>query len=176
MKATFLLQISSSINIVLMSYLSNVNLQINNKLECSWGSSNCSYDQLLVRQKPLNFLQLEMLHITVFTHRILACAYYLHPNFSSIFRGLTHIARPSILNLGMVTDSYCRSHRSVTSFVLQECGISAVLVRTLGLYYNAETLHFKFMNRIPNSGPNLKVTSKISPSMNSSHNFHTPIT
>jgi hypothetical protein len=60
----------------------------------------------------------------------------------------------------MVTHSYCRSWQSVTSFIIQECGISAVLIRTLGLYYNAETFHFKFMNRIPNSGPNLKVTSK----------------
>jgi hypothetical protein len=31
------------------------------------------------------------------------------------------------------------------------------------------------MNRIPNSGPKLKVTSKIMPSKNSSHNFCTPL-
>jgi hypothetical protein len=73
----------------------------------------------------------------------------------------------------MVTHSYCISWQSTTSFDLQECGISAVIVRILGLYYNAETFHFKFMNRIPNSGPNLKVTSKTMP-YNSSHNFHTP--
>jgi hypothetical protein len=75
----------------------------------------------------------------------------------------------------MVTHSYCRSWQSVTFFVLQECRISAVLVRTLGLCYNAEMFHFKFINRIPNSEPNLKVTSKTTPSKNSSHNFHTPV-
>jgi hypothetical protein len=46
----------------------------------------------------------------------------------------------------------------VTSFDIQECGISAVLVKMLGLYHNAETFHFKFMNRIPNSRPKQKVT------------------
>jgi hypothetical protein len=61
---------------------------------------------------------------------------------------------------------------SVTSFVLQECGILGVLVRTLGLYYNAETFLFKFLNRIPNSG-HLKVTCKTTPSKNSLHNFRT---
>jgi hypothetical protein len=102
--------------------------------------------------------------------------YLQHPNFSRVFRALfPHISQPSILHLVMVTHPYCRSWQSVTSFVLQECGISAVLVRTLGLYHNAETFHFKFMNRIPNSGPNLKVTCKITPSKNSSHNFHTHI-
>jgi hypothetical protein len=39
---------------------------------------------------------------------------------------------------------------------------SAVLFRTLGLYYNTEMLHFRFMNRIPILRPNLKVTSKSS--------------
>jgi hypothetical protein len=77
---------------------------------------------------------------------------------------------PSIMLVAMLCDSDGTSWQSVTSFVLQECGISAVLVRTLGLYYNAETFHFKFMNMIPNSGPNLRVTSK-TPSKNSSHNF-----
>jgi hypothetical protein len=74
----------------------------------------------------------------------------------------------------METHSYCISWQSVTSFDLQECGISAVIVRILGLYYNAEMFHFKFMNRIPNSGPKLKLTSKTMPYKNSSHNFHTP--
>jgi hypothetical protein len=74
----------------------------------------------------------------------------------------------------MVTHSYCRSWQSVTSSVLQECWISAVLVRTLGIYYNSEMFHFKFMNRIRNSIPNLKVTSE-APSKNSSHNFCTPV-
>jgi hypothetical protein len=60
----------------------------------------------------------------------------------------------------MVTHSYCRNWQSVTSFILQECGISAVHIRTLGQYYNAEKFQFKFMNRIHNSGPNLKATSK----------------
>jgi hypothetical protein len=73
----------------------------------------------------------------------------------------------------MVTHSYYRNWQSVTSFVLQECGISAVLVRTLGLYYSAETFHLKFMSRITTSGPNLKVTSKTTPPKNSSHNFRT---
>jgi hypothetical protein len=98
------------------------------------------------------------------------------PQFFKRFRGFPpRISWPSILHLGMVTHSYCRSWQSVTSFVPQECGISAVLVRTLGLYYNTETFHFTFMNRIPNSGPNLKVTSKKTASKNSSHNFRIPI-
>jgi hypothetical protein len=42
---------------------------------------------------------------------------------------------------------------------VQQKGSSAVLVRMIGLYYNAGTFHLKFMNRIPVSGPNLKVTS-----------------
>jgi hypothetical protein len=110
--------------------------------------------------------------VTVFTHTSFILAYFWHPNFSSIFRGFFHhISRPSTLLLGMVTHSYCRSWQSVTSFALQECGISAVLVRTLGVYYNAETFHFKFMNVISNSRPNLKVTAKTMPSINSSHNF-----
>jgi hypothetical protein len=96
--------------------------------------------------------------------------YFSHPNFSSIFRDVF----PPVF-LGMVTHSYFRNWQSVTSFALQECGISAVLVRTLGLYYNTETFHFKLMNRIPNSGPNLKVTSKTTPSKKSSLNFRTPI-
>jgi hypothetical protein len=50
-----------------------------------------------------------------------------------------HISQPSILHLGMVTHSYCGRWQAVTSFVLQEYGILAVLIRTLGLYYNAET-------------------------------------
>jgi hypothetical protein len=73
----------------------------------------------------------------------------------------------------MVTHSYCRNWQSVTSFVLQECGISAVLVKILGLYYNAKTFHFKFTYIIPNSGRNLKVTSKTMSSKNSLHNFRT---
>jgi hypothetical protein len=44
----------------------------------------------------------------------------------------------------------------------------------LGQYYNAEMFHFKFMDMIPNYGRNLKVTSKTSPSINSSPNFRTP--
>jgi hypothetical protein len=75
----------------------------------------------------------------------------------------------------MITHSYCRSWQSVTSFVLQECGISAGLIRTLSLYYNAETFHFKFMNRIPNSGLNVKVTSERTLSKNSLCNLRTPI-
>jgi hypothetical protein len=43
---------------------------------------------------------------------------------------------------------------------VQQEGSSTVLVRMLGLYYNAETFHFQFMNKIPTSGPNLNVTSK----------------
>jgi hypothetical protein len=61
-----------------------------------------------------------------------------------------HISRPSILHLGMVTHSNCRSWQSITSSVLQVSGISAVLVRSLGLYYKVDMFHFKFMNRIPN--------------------------
>jgi hypothetical protein len=57
---------------------------------------------------------------------------------------------------------------------VQQKGSSAVLIRSLGLYYNAETFHFKFVQRIPLSGPNLKVTSKATPSKNSLHNFHAP--
>jgi hypothetical protein len=116
------------------------------------------------------------LNIIVFTGVIFAIAYFSHPNFSSVLRGVfPRISRPSIQHLGMVTHSYCRSCQSVTSFVFKKCGISAVLSRTLGLYYNAETFHFKFMNRIPNSGPNLKVTYKTTPSKSSSHNFRTPV-
>jgi hypothetical protein len=96
--------------------------------------------------------------------------------FKHFYRAFSpRISRPSILHLDMVTHSYCRSWQSVTSFVLQECGISAVLVRTLGLCCNTEVFHFKFVNRIPNSRPNLKVASKTMPSKNSSHNFCTPV-
>jgi hypothetical protein len=51
-----------------------------------------------------------------------ALAYFSHPNFSSIFRGIfPPISQPSILHLGMVTHPYCRncslslllSHRNV---------------------------------------------------------------
>jgi hypothetical protein len=75
----------------------------------------------------------------------------------------------------MVTHSYYKSGQYVTSFILQECGISAVLTRTLSLHYIAEKFQFKFMNGIPKSGPNLKVTSKTTTSENSSHNFHIPV-
>jgi hypothetical protein len=54
---------------------------------------------------------------------------------------------------------------------VQQKGRSAVLNRTLGLYYNAKTFLFKFMNTIPVSGPNVIVTSKTTPSKNSSHIF-----
>jgi hypothetical protein len=124
---------------------------------------------------------LQYIHVYIYMHTLCTyipylLAYFSHPNFSSGFRGVFPcISWPSILHLGTVADSYCRNWQSVTSFVLQECGISAVLVRTLGLYYNAQTFHFKFMNRISNSRPNLKVTSKTRPSKNSSHNFCTPI-
>jgi hypothetical protein len=53
-------------------------------------------------------------------------------------------------------------------------GSSAVLFRTSGLYHNPDTFHFTFINRLPISGPNPKVTSKTLPSKNSLHNFHTP--
>jgi hypothetical protein len=112
---------------------------------------------------------------TVFTGVIFALSYSFARQFFKHFREFfPRISRSSILYLGMVTHSYCRIWQSVTSFVLQECGISAVLFRTLVLYYNAEMFHFKVMNRIPNCGPNLKVTSKTTPSKNSSHNFCTP--
>jgi hypothetical protein len=58
---------------------------------------------------------------------------------------------------------------------VQRKGSSAVLVRTLGLHYNAKTFHLKFINRIPISRPILKVTSKTTPSKNSLHNFRTPL-
>jgi hypothetical protein len=108
--------------------------------------------------------------ITMFTRVFFVSQFF--KRFGGFF---PRIPRPSILHLGMVTHSYCRSWQPVTSFVLQECGISAVLVRALVLYYKAETFHFKFMSRIPNSGPNLKVTSKTMPSKNSSHNFRAPV-
>jgi hypothetical protein len=112
----------------------------------------------------------------VFTRVIVALVYFLHSSSSRAFRRfLLRISQPSILHLGMVTHSNCRSWQTVTSFVLQECGISGVLIRTLGLYYNAETFHFKFMNRIPNYRPNLNATTKTMPSKNSSHNFRNPI-
>jgi hypothetical protein len=110
--------------------------------------------------------------ITVFT-RINRPHVFFAPQFFKCFRVFPCISQLSILHRGMVTHSYCRSWQPVTSFVLQECGISAVLIRTLGLYYNAETFHFKFMNRIPNSGSKLKVTSKTTPSKNSAHIFRT---
>jgi hypothetical protein len=56
----------------------------------------------------------------------------------------------------------------------QQGGLSAFLVRTLGLYYNVETFYLKFVNKIPISGPNMKVASKTMPSKNSSHNFRIP--
>jgi hypothetical protein len=60
------------------------------------------------------------------------------------------------------------------NIAVQQKGSSAVLFRTFGLYYNAEMFRVKYMNRIPISGPNLKVASKTVPSENSSHNIHTP--
>jgi hypothetical protein len=82
----------------------------------------------------VNKLETFTVTITVFIRVIFAIVYFSHPNFSSVFRGLfARISQPSILHLGMVTHSYCRSWQSVTSFVLQECGISVVLVRTLGI-------------------------------------------
>jgi hypothetical protein len=57
---------------------------------------------------------------------------------------------------------------------VQQKGSSAVLFRTSGLYHNPDTFHFMFINRLPISGPNPKVTSKTLPSKNSLHNFHTP--
>jgi hypothetical protein len=124
----------------------------------------------------LNHYLLPYLVHTVFTRVIFTLAYFFQPNFSSVFREFSpHISQPSILHLRMVTHSYCGNCKCVTSFVLQECGISAIIIRTLGLYYNAETFHFKFMNRIPNSGPNLKVASKKKRLPKIYRSFHTPL-
>jgi hypothetical protein len=57
---------------------------------------------------------------------------------------------------------------------VQQERLSAVLVRTSGLYYNAEIFNLKFMNRIPISRPNLKVSSITTQSKKTSNNFHTP--
>jgi hypothetical protein len=56
---------------------------------------------------------------------------------------------------------------------VQQKGSSAVLVRMSGLYHNPETFNFKFVNRLPISGPKLKVASKTLPS-DILHNFCTP--
>jgi hypothetical protein len=58
---------------------------------------------------------------------------------------------------------------------VQKKGSSAALVRMSSPYYNAKMFHFKFMNRLPISGHNLKVTYKTRLSKNSSHNFCTPV-
>jgi hypothetical protein len=55
--------------------------------------------------------------------------------------------------------------------IVKQKGSSAVLIRMLGL--NVETFCSKFMNGLHISGPNLKVTSKTTPSKNSSHSFCT---
>jgi len=75
----------------------------------------------------------------------------------------------------MLTHSYCRNCQAVTSSVLQRCGISSVLVTMLCLHYNTEMFHFKSKNRIPNSGPTMKLASKTMLSKNSLHNFRTPV-
>jgi hypothetical protein len=84
------------------------------------------------------------------------------------------MSQPSILHLGSPHGNIHFTELGSLSLLLF-FRISAVLVRTLGQYYNAETFHFKFMSRITNSEPNLKVASKTTPSKNYSHNFHTPI-
>jgi hypothetical protein len=84
------------------------------------------------------------------------------PIFQAFVEGICpHVSRPLILHLGMVTHSYCRNWQSVT-------------FRNVGFQlFSSVCFHFKFMNRITNSGPNLKVASKRMPSKNSSHNFCT---
>jgi hypothetical protein len=54
-------------------------------------------------------------------------------------------------------------------------GSSAVLIKMSGLYYNYETFHFKSINRVPISGPNLKVTSITMPSKISRIIFSCPM-
>jgi hypothetical protein len=91
----------------------------------------------------------------------------LHHNFTAFLEGFATFFLAFNSASWMVTYSHCRNWQSVTSFVLQEGGISAVLVRMLGLYYDAETFHFMFMNRTPISEPNLNVTFKTTPSKKS---------
>jgi hypothetical protein len=75
--------------------------------------------------------------------------------------------------------TFCRRSETPVFFnmpgniTVQQEGSSTVL-GTLSLYYNAETFHFKYMNMIPISGPNLEVTPKTTPSKNSLHKFCTP--
>jgi hypothetical protein len=57
---------------------------------------------------------------------------------------------------------------------VQRRNSSAALIRMSGLYYNPKKFHLKFINRLPISGPNLKVTSKTKPSKNFSLNFCNP--
>jgi hypothetical protein len=64
------------------------------------------------------------------------------PQFSSVLRGLSPFF--SAFNSASWHGNPFISQKLT---VFQEYGISAVLIRMLGLYYKAEAFHFKFMNR-----------------------------
>jgi hypothetical protein len=114
----------------------------------------------------------------IYSRNFRLCVFFA-PQFFRLFRGfpLPYFSTFSSASwpVRMITHSYCRSWQSVTSFVLQECGISCSRqnVRPMLQWQNVSFLVYE-QDTYRNSEPNLKVTSKTTPFKNSSDNFHTP--
>jgi hypothetical protein len=89
------------------------------------------------------------------------------PIFKAFLEGFPHLSQPSILHLGMVTHSYCRN--CSLSLLLSFRNVGFQLFSSEHYAYIITLKCFKFINRIPNSRHNPKVTSKTTPYKNSSN-------